>query len=40
MAYKDEIYIRTNTNIINKLKKLENENADLKRKLSEQIITK
>jgi deoxycytidylate deaminase len=36
MAYKDEIYIRTNTNIINKLKKLENENADLKRKLKEQ----
>ena len=36
MAYKDEIYIRTNTNIINKLKKLENEIADLKQKINSQ----
>jgi dCMP deaminase len=36
MPYKDEIYIRTNTNIVNKLKKLELENADLKQKLKDQ----
>lgn len=36
IAYKDEIYIRTNTNVINKLKKLETENTELKRQLSEQ----
>lgn len=33
MPYKDEIYIRTNTNILNKLKKLELENASLKEQL-------
>ena len=38
MAYKDEIYIRTNTTIINKLKKLEIELAEYKKQID--LITK
>lgn len=35
MAYKDEIYIRTGMVVENKVKKLENENIELKRRISE-----
>lgn len=36
MAYKDEIYIRTNTNIKNKLKKLEDKIAELEQQINAQ----
>ena len=38
MAYKDEIYIRTNTNIKNKLKKLEDKIAELEQQINGQQI--
>ena len=35
MAYKDEIYIRTGMVVENKVKKLENENIELKKRIAE-----